>query len=125
MNHSGSGRDGTIDYREGDRSLEIYWEVRVRSKSDRTGSGIFLYMGLNTWKNPEGVKIDKEHRLKILYRLRQWLKDQDISSNVELPPEIETVDQPCMWRDCTEGRVKGSVFCIRHYDLNLLNSLSE
>ncbi len=97
----------------------------MRLESGPACGGVNLYMGLKEWANPKGVKIDKEHRLKILYRLRRWLKEQDIRSNLDLPSEIETVEARCMWRDCAERRIKGSVFCMRHYDLNLLNSLPE
>ena len=67
MNHSGSGRCGTIDYHEEGRSVEVYWEGAGRPEG---GIG-FGYIGLKEWTDPKGAKIDREHQLKILRRLRK------------------------------------------------------
>jgi len=111
-----SGRDGIITYHEGAMSIEIYWE--------RSGSPLYdiclATIDLREWKNPKGVKIDKEHQLEILRNLRQWLKDQNIKSNIDLHSEIETIDRRCAWRKCDQRRIKGSAYCPYHYDYNLL-----
>lgn len=107
---------GPIFYREEDRRVNIYWE---RSGHPDYDIGIGP-INLREWHEPKGTKIDKGHQLKILRKLRQWLKDQNMKSALDLPSEIETKDQRCCWKNCSERKVTGSAFCPRHRDLNLL-----
>ncbi len=117
-------RCGTVVYHEGDRNIEIYWEPMASYGSGAT-DGVGLCLNLKEWTDPKGVRIDREHQLEILYRLRQWLKDQKIRSSVDLPSNIKTTDRQCLWRDCAERRIKGSVFCMLHHDWDVLGLLSE
>ena len=112
-----SGRWGNVVYCEGDRRIEeIYWEISGNPDYDIG----FWPIDLREWDKPKGKAIDKEHQLKILRSLRQWLKNQNIRSNIDLPPETTITDQPCVWADCSVQKIKGSAFCLRHHDLNLL-----
>ena len=104
----GSVHSGPIVYREGTLSVEIPWEWSGNPKYDIC----FAPIDLRGW--------DEEHRLKILGKLRHWLKDKNMKSNIDLPSEIETTDQPWRWANCSERRIKGSAYCPRHRDLNLL-----
>ncbi|MBL7186850.1 MAG: hypothetical protein ISS70_11055 [Phycisphaerae bacterium] len=107
---------GPFIYREEDRRVNIYWEWSIDPNHD-IGFG---YIDLREWHEPKGTKIDKEHQLKILRKLRQWLKDQNVKSPLDLPLEIETTDRPCHWANCSERKTKGSAYCPRHRDLSLL-----
>jgi hypothetical protein len=107
------GRDGYVYYVEGGRLCEISCEYG--------GKGfVFGYMNLREWVIPEGVAIDKEHQLKILHDLRLWLKQRRRKSDIDLPIRIELADRRCAWKECEEQKIKGSAYCPRHYDLNLL-----
>ena len=113
---NGSVRSGPIVYREEAPSVKIAWEWSGNPNRDIC----FGYIDLRERHEPKGTKIDKEHQLKILRKLRQWLKDQNIRSPLDLGLETETIDQRCCWADCSELKVKGSAYCPRHRDLNLL-----
>ena len=106
----GSVHSGPIVYREGNLSIEIPWEWSGNPNYDICFSPIEL----RWW--------DEEHQLKILYKLRQWLKDQNMKSTIDLPSEIEITDRSCVWANCSDRRIKGSAYCLRHYDLNLLRA---
>ncbi len=113
-----SGGCGTIVYHEQDQRIgeKIYWEI----STDPDEEIVIWPMDLREWDEPRGKEIDTEHQLKILQCLRQWLKTQNIRSNIDLPLEVTTTDQECVWADCSGRRIKGSPYCPRHYDLNLL-----
>jgi hypothetical protein len=89
----GSVRSGPIVYREEDRSVNIAWEW----SGDPNYDICFAYIDLREWDEPKGIKIDEEHQLQILNKLRQWLNDQNIKSTIDLPSRIEFTDQSCRW----------------------------
>ena len=109
-------RDGYIYYVEDGRLCEIYYEGSCRE----THSIGVLPIDLREWIYPKGEKIDMEHQLTILRDLHQWLKNQNIRSNLDLPSGSTVTDQPCVWAHCGKPRIKGSAYCLHHYELNLL-----
>ena len=111
-----SGLSGIITYHEGVNSIDIYWEISGSTDHDI----VFCPIDLREWDNPKGTKISTEHQLEILRNLRVWLNNQNIKSNIDLPLEVTITDQQCMWANCSERKIKGSAYCLYHYDLNLL-----
>ncbi|MHC4167870.1 MAG: hypothetical protein ACYSWQ_13000 [Planctomycetota bacterium] len=112
---SDSGRCGTITYHEGVRRIEIYWEISGNPDGD-----IVVWPNLREWSSPENTTIGKEHQLEILRSLRQWLKNRNKKSNIDLPSEVTTTDKPCIWANCDDRKIKGSPYCLRHYELDML-----
>jgi len=111
-----SGREGMVIYRQGSRRLDLDWELLV-------GRGLtigFCRVDLRYWNEPRGESISKDQQTKILCKLRAWLKSQGIGSDIDLPDKVEFEDRPCIWAGCSEPRVKGFVYCLRHYDENVL-----
>lgn len=109
------GRSGYIYYAEDGHLCETYYEASGNEKSD-----IVLWPGFKRWVMPEDIEIPQDKRLEILHRLRPWLQDQKLKAGIDLPANIEFEDKPCIWGNCDERKIKGSVYCLRHYDLNLL-----
>ena len=112
---NGSGRCGTITYRERDRCIEIYWERSANPDHD-----IVIWPNLREWSNPKNKAIDRDHQLEILCSLRQWLQNQNKKSNIDLPLEVTTAEKPCIWANCEDRRIKGSPYCLRHYELDMI-----
>lgn len=112
---SSSGRCGTITYSEGERSIDIYWEISAHPHED-----IVIWPNLKEWSYPENATINKEHQLEILRDLRQWLKNQNKKSNIDLPSDVSTTDKACVWANCDDRRIKGSPYCLRHYELDMI-----
>lgn len=74
-----SGRDGHVYYREGDRILELYWEMSGSKDFD-----ILLSLrGLSEWMLPhrEPIEITKQNELNAA--LRGWLTDNNIRALIQ------------------------------------------
>ena len=77
-------------------------------------------MDLKEWDEPKGVNISLERQIKILQKLRLWTKEQKLKTDIDLPINLDFEDKPCVCMGCNEHRLKGSAYCSRHYDENLL-----
>lgn len=63
------GRDGVVYYREGERVLELHYEM------DGTQPGILLYLdGLNRWVLPESQPTSSDDRERIRRALEEWTR---------------------------------------------------
>jgi hypothetical protein len=116
FNMNPGGRYGTITCKSGNNSLEIGWEMSMFPQFDLS----LAHLELQEWHDPKGEKIPRETQLDILYALRGWLQQQKIKTDIELPENVETEDRKCIWVDCHEKKLKDCVFCLKHYDENLL-----
>jgi len=110
------GRDGYILYNEEERDIKIYWEASGVLKYNI----IFSTLNLKKWSDTPGIEINIEKQLEILHRLRKWLKENKIKSNIEPPKKIIVTDQHCHWKNCKDNKIEGSAFCLKHFDFNLL-----
>jgi hypothetical protein len=110
------GREGEIVYKEGNRSLKIYWEFSAAEKMDILVGPV----NLMKWKLPTSEAIPFEKQREILTRLRTWFLKEGLISDIDLPTKIEYEDTPCMWSDCGKKRIKGSAYCLNHLDLTSL-----
>lgn len=111
-----TGRDGTI-VKEAGKTIEVYWETSGLSQYDI----VFGYLDLREWKDPKGERISREKQIEILHLLRAWLHEQELKSNINQPYTVETTRNPCAGAGCScREKVKGSAYCPRHYDENLL-----
>jgi len=109
------GRSGTIIYQSGDNMIEIEWE-----KSGSTKFDILLApMDLREWTEPKGLMISFEMQIEILQKLRSWLKDHKLKADID-SPVFDVEDTKCIWAGCSRKRLRGFVYCNRHYDENLL-----
>ena len=102
------GRGGVIYYVEDGYLCEIGYDI------------ILAPVDLRKWERPEGKTIPQDKQLEILRKLRSWLKEQKLRNNIDLPTNIEFADRRCAKKGCNEQRIKGSAYCRKHYDLNLL-----
>ena len=109
------GRSGYIYYVEDGHLCEMYYEASGNEKFD-----IALWLDFRKWVRPEAITIPRDKRLEILHKLRSWLQEQKLRAGIDLPANIEFEDKACIWSGCSEQKIKGSVYCLRHYDLNLL-----
>ena len=110
------GRDGYIYYGEDGRLCKLYYEMSGAAMYDI----LLAPLDLREWMRPEGMLIQRSKQLDILHKLRSWLKEQKLRSNIDLPANTEILDRRCAWKDCCKQKMKGSAYCPYHYDLNLL-----
>jgi hypothetical protein len=109
-------RSGFIVYTEAGKTLEIYWEMGAGPKCIGLAP-----LRIAEWKEPKGEKIPRDKQIEILCLLRAWLGEQGLRGDIERPGEVVVTDRRCAWRECTcRERVKGSAFCAKHFDENLL-----
>jgi hypothetical protein len=77
-----SGRDGCIYYREGDKLLELYWEMSGVDEYD-----ILLSLeGLRAWALPDVEPIEPAKQEEILAALRSWLPANKVRALLQEPP---------------------------------------
>jgi hypothetical protein len=77
-----SGRDGFIYFKEGDKIMELYWEM-----SGVPQYNILLSLaGLSEWALPSVVPIATEKQVEILAKLRGWLDANNIRAELSHAP---------------------------------------
>jgi hypothetical protein len=108
------GRDGLITYRETPRELQIYWEL---SGSPRFN--VLVSPDFRAWPLT-GEPIPEERQLQLLAALRDWLKAQNLRSDIDLPPDSSEDERPCLWNGCDRPRLNQHYYCRRHFDLSCL-----
>ena len=108
------GRDGYITYREAPRELRIYWEV---SSSPRFNA--LLSPDFRRWPS-SGEVIPEKRQLELLGALRDWLKAQNLRSNIDLPSDTSEDESACLWAGCGRPRLKHYYYCRLHFDLSCL-----
>jgi hypothetical protein len=76
-----SGRDGFVYYREGDKLLELYWEMSGVDEYD-----VLLSLnGLREWALPDVEPVDPAKQEEILAALRSWLAANKVRAQIEQP----------------------------------------
>ena len=118
INMNMSFREVNIYYYEGENYIKISGEYSSFFKKYKIT--FYPLLNLKKWINLPGTEIDLDHQLEILYRLREWLKENKIKSNIDIPKKIKTSNQRCHWKNCTENKIESSAFCLKHFNLNLL-----
>jgi len=108
------GRDGYITYRETPRELQIYWEL---SGSPRFN--VLVSPNFRAWPST-GELIPEECQLELLAALRDWLRAQNLRSDIDLPPDVSEDESRCLWAGCGRPRLKQYYYCRRHFDLSCL-----
>ena len=111
-----SVRNGCIIYKSDDKNLEIYWEMSGVPEYDM----LLAPVDLREWKYPKDEKIPRNKHMEILHKLRDWLRDQRLKSDIDLPSRVEFADKPCGWVECNQQQVKGSAYCLDHLNEILL-----
>ena len=116
FHHRKDGMVGTIYYVQDKKIIEIGYELSGVPESDI----LLAPMDLRFWNIPEKIEIEKEEQINILEKLRKWLHDEKIRSNIDLPSKIEYEDIKCNWINCSQFRLKGKAYCVEHFTKNLL-----
>jgi hypothetical protein len=116
---SSAGRGGRIVYEEPGRILELWWEMSSGFTKDDV---LLAPLNLSRWTEPAGERVPVSKQLEILARLRDWLANQNIKSDIEQPPSTDG-DQRCVWAGCPNPRLDGVVHCASHFDLMLLGTV--
>ncbi len=111
-----SGRSGVIAFREAGRALSIGWEMSGSPDFDI----LLAPMDLRRWSVPAGEAIVLETQLELLGRLRAWLRQEGIRSDIDVTGEGRQTDVACAQAGCAAGQRVGSAFCPTHADLRLL-----
>jgi hypothetical protein len=76
-----SGRDGYVYYREGDKLLELYWEMSGVDAYD-----ILLSLnGLREWALPQVEPVEPAKQNEILGALQSWLDANKIRAQLQEP----------------------------------------
>ena len=113
-----SGRAGTIIYKDGEHSVSIDWEMSGSPKHD-------ILMGpidLSKWDSPREEDIPREIQKDIIQKLRIWLKEQNLKSDIDLKEEVDPNNLQCVWKDCSKVRMNGSAYCSFHIDETTLKN---
>jgi hypothetical protein len=73
--HKPEGRDGFFYYREGDRVLELYYELGP-------GKNVFVnWDGVTRWVWPEASYVDPDDQLRIKALALTWLAGKGVGAN--------------------------------------------
>ena len=112
------GRAGKIICKSSENEVIIGWEISGAKEYDI----LLAQLWLQEWKHPKGIKIEIEEQMEILHSLRNWLKRKKIKTDIDLPDPLEFDEEECKWVKCNANRLKGSVFCLEHYDKLLLRN---
>jgi len=109
------GRCGDIVYMEGEKILKIYWEMPGVKELD-----MLIWPDLTKWEPPVLEAIPYEKQREILARLRNWLTNEGLKTDIDLPLTIKSENEPCIWSGCGNDRVMGSAYCLEHIDYTTL-----
>ncbi|MEJ2170053.1 MAG: hypothetical protein P8X90_31525 [Desulfobacterales bacterium] len=109
------GRSGTITYQSGSNKIEIDWELSGSPEYDF----LLAPVDLREWSEPKGAKIPFQMQIQILQKLRSWVKDQKLKTDID-SPVLDVEDNKCIRSTCSRKRLSGFVYCSVHYDENLL-----
>ncbi len=107
---------GSIIYGHERKKIALYWEMSGVPKYDI----LLAPVDLRHWDEPYGEMVPQHEQIEILHKLRSWTKSQGIRSDIDLPLDAEIEDVPCLMAECNGLRIRGSAYCSRHYDENLL-----
>lgn len=112
------GRSGDILYQEGDRALELDWEMSGTNELNI----LLAPVDLRKWHAPLPTTIPLDKQKEILSRLRHWLHAEGLRSDIDLPGNTELTSVPCVYSDCEKQSIKGSAYCLEHFDFTLLRT---
>ena len=98
---SRNGRGGNILYRDGDRTLQIPFGTTYDPALDM----LIAPVNLSRWIRPAGEPVPLSKQLEILARLRDWLSNQHIKSDIERP-QSKSAGLRCVWASCLNPQWK-------------------
>jgi hypothetical protein len=104
-----TGRCGEIMFEDGDRRLEIYWELRSK--------GVIIGSIPYEWKVPAGETLTEQHQLEILDSLKAWLGANNVPNDLSEEPWMSAPNDTlskCAWARCENPRVLGYAICRDH-----------
>ena len=113
-----SGRAGAISYREGARTLEIYWEMSGSPRYDI----LLAPLDLRYWLSPADEQIPLAKQKEILRDLRQWLASERKRADIDVPTPLTYSGESCVRSGCQHPALSGLAYCLEHFDESLLRS---
>ncbi len=94
--------------------MEIDWEMSGVPEHDI----LLAPMNLKAWDSQESVS--REQQIEILHALRIWLASKKIRSDIEPINHPIVSASKCAWSGCGHSAIEKAVYCVSHYDENLL-----
>lgn len=111
-----SGRCAEIIYQSGDNTLKIYCEMSGVPEHDI----LLAPLNLKEWDKPKGEEIDHSKQNDIFITLRTWLKENNFKTDIDSLEDMSTDSGNCLWKDCSNQKLKGRAYCNFHWDENLI-----
>jgi len=121
-----SGYSGTIVHTSDDCMIEIEWRMSEASDKDI----VLVPVDVRKWDEPKGTGIPVDKQVQILRKLRSWLSEQNLQTDIDLPAtdnDLPAEDRipdlifkyPCDYPGCNKKK-KYSSYCDTHYDMKLM-----